>query len=70
KPFGLVEVGPSTTNGQYDYAALVNTILQNFPKTIMFVPWNDGWSPVKNQNAAAAFNNGSVINLGDISISW
>lgn len=70
KPFGLVEVGPSTTNGQYDYASLVNTILQNFPKTIVFVPWNDGWSPVKNQNASAAFNNGSVINLGDISISW
>ncbi|EOY1017738.1 hypothetical protein [Klebsiella pneumoniae] len=37
KPFGLVEVGPSTTNGQYDYAALVNIILQNIPKIIMFV---------------------------------
>ncbi|MGR7271269.1 glycosyl hydrolase [Klebsiella aerogenes] len=41
KTFGLVEVGPSTTNGQYDYAALMNTIPKNFPKTIIFVPWND-----------------------------
>lgn len=66
KPFSFAEVGPATTNGQFDYAALVNTILNSYPAATFFIPWNKDWSPVKNRNAREAYNNSHVINLGDV----
>lgn len=66
KPFALTEVGPSTTNQQFDYARLVSIIKSNFPKTVYFLPWNNVWSPVKNLNASAAYNDSSVVNRGGI----
>jgi Beta-mannanase len=66
KPFAFAEVGPSTINGQFDYANLVSVILQKYPKATMFIPWNNDWSPLKNLNASGAYNNDRVINLGDV----
>ncbi|WP_456311012.1 glycosyl hydrolase [Serratia proteamaculans] len=66
KPFSFPEVGPATTNGLFDYAALVNIILNDYPQATLFIPWNSVWSPLNNLNAVAAYTNNKVINLGDI----
>ncbi|HEI8867167.1 TPA: beta-mannosidase [Serratia odorifera] len=66
KPFSFAEVGPATTNGQFDYGKLIATILQLYPKATLFIPWNNLWSPLKNINASAAYNNQHVINLGEV----
>ncbi|CAF4798796.1 unnamed protein product, partial [Rotaria socialis] len=33
-----------------------------------FLAWNDGWSPIKNQNVWALFNNQLVINRGKLNL--
>ncbi|XP_014289360.1 mannan endo-1,4-beta-mannosidase [Halyomorpha halys] len=68
KPFALAEVGPSTTNGQFDYNWFINSIVSKYPKTVYFMPWNAGWSPVKNKNAWGAYNNAKVVNLGGLKV--
>ncbi|CAF0810270.1 unnamed protein product [Rotaria sordida] len=69
KPFALGEVGPSTTNGQFDYNRWITTIQSRFPRVAYFLAWNDGWSPIRNQNAYTFFNHQRVINRGKININ-
>ena len=40
-----------------------------FPRTAYFFAWNDGWSPIRNQNANAFFNNQRVINRAQINLA-
>ncbi|XP_014289366.1 mannan endo-1,4-beta-mannosidase [Halyomorpha halys] len=68
KPFAFAEVGPSTTNGQFDYDWFVKTIASKYPKTVYFMPWNAEWSPVNNKNPWGAYNNGIVLNLGELRV--
>jgi len=45
----------------------INTIQSKFPRVSYFLAWNDGWSPIRNKNAYAFFNNPQIINRGKIS---
>jgi mannan endo-1,4-beta-mannosidase len=44
----------------------ITTIQSKFPQVSYFVAWNDGWSPIRNKNAYAFFNNPRIINRGQI----
>ncbi|CAF3346694.1 unnamed protein product [Rotaria socialis] len=68
KPFALAEVGPSTTNGGFDYTRWLTAMQSKFPGVADFLAWNDGWSPIKNQNVWALFNNQLVINRGKLNL--
>ncbi|CAF3432743.1 unnamed protein product [Rotaria sp. Silwood1] len=68
KPFALGEVGPSTTNGQFDYNKWITAIQTRFPRVAYFLAWNDGWSPIRNPNAYAFFNHQGVINRDEINL--
>ncbi|UJR26844.1 hypothetical protein I4U23_008156 [Adineta vaga] len=69
KPFALAEVGPQNTNGQFDYTRWLSAIQSVFPRVAYFLAWNDGWSPIRNKNAYAFFNDAKIINRGKISLN-
>ncbi|CAF4055996.1 unnamed protein product [Rotaria sp. Silwood2] len=66
KPFALGEVGPSTTN-DHEFER-ITAIQSKFPRVAYFLAWNDGWSPIRNQNAYNFFNHQRVINRGKINL--
>ena len=47
KPFGFTEFGPhgaSHPPGNYDYRRFLEGVEKDFPKTVFFMCWNEGWS--------------------------
>ncbi|OJT61049.1 beta-mannosidase [Bacillus altitudinis] len=66
KPFAFAEVGPQTANGSLDYSQFINAVKQKYPKTIYFLAWDDGWSPVANQGASNLYNDGWTLNKGEM----
>ncbi|TYP71312.1 glycosyl hydrolase [Paenibacillus methanolicus] len=68
KPFAFTEIGPDS-QGTFDYAKWINAIKTNFPKTVYFFAWNDGWAPHRNQNASALLNDAWTVNRGEIALS-
>lgn len=42
----------------------LTAITTKFPRVAYFLAWNDGWAPIKNQNAYGFFNDARVITLG------
>ncbi|WEK52903.1 MAG: glycosyl hydrolase [Candidatus Cohnella colombiensis] len=69
KPFAFTEIGPSTTGASFDYTKWITAIKNNFPATVYFFAWNDGWSPVNNSNAYAFMNDSAVVNRSGINLS-
>jgi mannan endo-1,4-beta-mannosidase len=47
----------------------IYTIESQFPRVAYFVAWNDGWSPVRNRNVYAFFNNQRIVNRGQMNIN-
>jgi hypothetical protein len=47
----------------------IYTIQSQFPRVAYFVAWSDGWSPIRNRNVYAFFNNQRIINRGQIDIN-
>lgn len=62
KVFAFTKVGPSTLDGRFDYAYLVDVILTRYPKAAYFMSWNSFLGPTRNKNAAACYNHAGVIN--------
>jgi mannan endo-1,4-beta-mannosidase len=42
----------------------ISAIQWNFPRVSYFLAWNDGWSPIRNKNAYAFYNNQRILNRG------
>ncbi|MEK0317614.1 glycosyl hydrolase [Cohnella sp. 56] len=69
KPFAFSEIGPSTTGASFDYTKWSSAIKNNFPATVYFFAWNDGWSPANNANAYAFMNDSAIVNRAGINLS-
>ncbi|CAF0795498.1 unnamed protein product [Adineta ricciae] len=69
KPMILGEVGPRTTDGQFDFSLWPTAIRNKYPKVSYLLTWAGPWSPVANRNAYNLFNNAYVINRGGINIT-
>jgi len=79
KPFAFAEVGPRTAasknnngtynQGNFNYQNFINTVQNNFPKAIYYIPWNAGWSPLnnnQNNNISGLFNHSWSLNKGEV----
>jgi len=67
KPFTLSEFGPCgpsspCTNNFIDYSALITSIKNVMPKTVMWLSWNQGWGMADQNNVSTLLNDPWVIN--------
>jgi mannan endo-1,4-beta-mannosidase len=69
KPFAFAEIGPATTNGQFDYGSWASAIRNNYNSTTYFLPWNDVWSPHNNQGTSTLYNDSWSVNRHEVSYS-
>ena len=47
----------------------MGAIESKFPRVAYFFAWNDGWSPIRNQNAYTFFNHRRVVNRAQINLA-
>lgn len=69
KPFGFTEYGPHGAEnppGNYDYRRFLRGVEAQFPRAVLFLSWNDKWSPANNRGAKACFDDGWVVNREDL----
>lgn len=65
KPFGFTEFGPHGSGvppGNFDYGRLLASVCREFSRTTFLVPWNAGWSPMRNRRGREFIRHGLMVN--------
>ncbi|MBI2516311.1 MAG: hypothetical protein HYV95_05290 [Opitutae bacterium] len=69
KPFGFAEFGPHGSGfppGDFDYGRLLPSVRRHFPRTTFFIPWNAGWSPMRNRRGRDFICDPLMVNREDL----
>ena len=69
KPFGFSEFGPhgpENPPGDFDYLHFIDGLQKDFPRTVFFMSWNDGWSLARNQHVTEFLNHPWLVNREDL----
>ena len=65
KPFGFTEFGPHGSKnppGDYDYRRFLAGVTKHFPRTVFVLCWDDNWTPVRNREAKAFYDDPRLLN--------
>ena len=67
KPMGLAEIGPSSTENDYqmDSTVMIEQISTYYPRIAYWVSWHWNWAIIRQHNATDLLTDSRVINRGD-----
>jgi mannan endo-1,4-beta-mannosidase len=69
KPFGFTEFGPHGSGfppGDFDYGRLLGCVRRDFPRTTFLIPWNAGWSPMRNRRGRKFLRDPRMVHREDL----